>query len=157
MVDEYNILEDEVGFIDGNMNLSDESPLEKELSEHRAIKRLNEKQLTNLVYEMTLNMLNEDDLMAGAMDPQAPGTMPPAATGAMPPASSPIEDADKNVYKDNANKKKEEIAKKVGDTTGGAPGFNPKDEADDKDKKQLAKQVAENIIKQLTRDFAKKK
>ena len=129
--------------------------------------KINESQLNNLIYEITIKMLNEDDPTGGAMAPQAPGTMPPAAPGtmppaapgtmppaapgAMPPASSPIEDA-----KDNANKKKEEIAKKIGDTTGGAPGFSPKD-LNDKDKKQLAKQVAENVIKQLTRDFARKK
>ena len=154
MIDEYNIVYGDEEFIDGSMELGTESPLE--MKENKNVRKMNESQFLNLIYEMTLNMLNEDDPMAGAMAPQAPGATPPAAPGAMPPASSPIEDADKNVYKDNANKKKEEIAKQVGDTTGGAPGFNPKN-LGDKDKKQLARRVAENVIEQLTRDFAKKK
>lgn len=161
MTNEYNMADDGVGFINGDMNLSDESPLE--MNEAKNITRMNEAQFRNLVYEMALKMLNEDDTMAaggampagGAVDPNAA-----AAGGAMPGTPAPAEDADTQglpgKYASKAKEFTKQQAQKVGDNTGGAPGFNPQGPDDDK-KKQIAKQVAEHVIKQITEQFSKKK
>ena len=162
MIDEYNLVEGDEEFIDGSMELGTESPLE--MNENKNVRKMNESQFRNLVYEMTLKMLdeqlNEDDpAAAGAapMDPAAAGGAPmdPAAAAGGMPSAAP-EDADKNPYKDRADKKKEEIAKKAGDNTGGAPGFNPQG-PDDEQKKQIAKQVAESVLRQIKEQYGKKK
>ena len=156
MIDEYNLFEGDEEFIDGSMELGTESPLE--MNENKNVRKMNESQFRNLVYEMTIKMLDEkmnEDGAAAPMDPAAAGGAPmPPAAGVMPGATP--EDADKNPYKDRANKKKEEIAKKVGDNTGGAPGFNPQS-PDDEKKKQMAKQVAESILRQIKEEYRKKK
>ena len=146
-----------VAFIDGSMDLGAASPIEHEMIQETKRKKIamNESELRNYIYEKVIKMLNEDM----PMDPAAP--MPPAGGAPMPPAAGGMpgaapEDADKNPYKDRANKKKEEIAKNVGDNTGGAPGFNPQGPDDDK-KKQMAKQVAESILRQIKEEYRKKK
>jgi hypothetical protein len=166
MIDEYELMEDDVNPIDGSMDLGAKSPME--IGERRRVKRLSGGQFRKMVYEMTLKMLdeqlNEDDpAAAGAappMDPAAAGGAPMgvAGPGGPMPGAAP-EDADKNPYRDMADKKKAEIAKKVGDNSGGAPGFNPKETDDDKkdkkDKKNMAERVAESVIKQITEHFKK--
>lgn len=159
MIEEYNLVEGDEEFIDGSMELGTASPLEM-----NEIK-MNEGQFRNLVYEMTLKMLDEElnedgpaAPVAAPMDQATAGGAPmdpaAAAAGVMPSAAP--EDADKNPYKDKADKKKEEIAKKAGDNTGGAPGFNPQG-PDDEQKKQLAKRVAESILRQIKEQYKKKK
>jgi hypothetical protein len=178
MIDEYNLVEGDEEFIDGSMDLGTESPLE--MNEHKIVKKMNESQFRNYIYETVLNMLNEDGPMAAGgmpMDPAAAGGMPmdPAAAGGAPGGAP--EDADKNSYKDRADKKKSEIAQKVKDTTGGAPGFNPKDEGDEKDKdddkkdkkkdkdkkkhedkekKELAERIAKSVFNQILEEFGHK-
>ena len=181
MIDEYNLLEGDEEFIDGSMELGTESPLE--MNENKNVRKMNESQFRNYIYETVLNMLdeqilNEDDPMAAGgmpMDPAAAGGMPmdPAAAGGAPGVAP--EDADKNSYKDRADKKKSEIAQKVKDTTGGAPGFNPKDEGDDdkdkdddkkkdkdkkkhkdKEKKELAERIAKSVFNQILEEFGHK-
>ena len=49
MIDEYNMADDGVGFINGDMNLSDESPIEAEISEGKNVTKMNESQFRNLV------------------------------------------------------------------------------------------------------------
>ena len=168
MIYEYNIADDGVGYIDGDMNLSNESPIETEITEGKKVRKMNESQFRNLVYEMTLKMLdeqlNEDDPAAtggalpagGAMDPNAAT----ATGGAMPGTPAPAEDADTQglpgKYAAKAKEFSKQQAQKVGDNTGGAPGFNPQVPDDDK-KKQMAKQIAEHVIKQVIEQFGKKK
>ena len=164
MTNEYNMADDGVGFINGDMNLSDESPIEAEISEGKNITKMNESQFRNLVYEMTLKMLDEqlneeDPMAAGAPMPPAPGApMDPAAAGGMPGAAP--EDADKKglpaKYRDNSNKFMAKRAQEIGDKSGGAPGFNPQG-PDDEQKKQIAKQVAESVLRQIKEQYGKKK
>lgn len=167
MTNEYNMADDGVGFINGDMNLSDESPIEAEISEGKNVTRMSESQFRNLVYEMTLKMLdeqlNEEDPAAAGAPPMgpAPGGAPPmdpmAAGGApMPQASDADTDGLPGKYLKVANDFKAKKAQEVGDKSGGAPGFNPQGMDDDK-KKAVAKQVAESIIRQLTKEFSKKK
>jgi len=163
MIDEYNLVEGDEEFIDGSMELGTESPLE--MTENKIIQKMNESQFRNLVYEMTLKMLdeqlNEDDPMAAGAAPtdqtMAGGaTIDPATAAAGGMAIAAPEDVDKNPYKERADKEKQEIAKKVGDNSGGAPGFSPQG-PDDEQKKQMAKQVAESVLRQLKKEFSKKK
>lgn len=173
MIDEYNMADDGVGFINGDMNLSDESPIEAEISESKNVTKMNESQFRNLVYEMTLKILdeqlNEDDpAAAGAappMDPAAAGgaagaPMDPMAAGGavapMPQATDADTDGLPGKYLKIANDFKTKKAQEVGDNSGGAPGFNPQGMDDDK-KKELANQVAESVLRQLKKEFSKKK
>ena len=171
MIDEYNMADDGVGFINGDMNLSDESPIEAEISEGKNITKMNESQFRNLVYEITLKMLdeqlNEDDpAAAGAappMDPAAAGgaagaPMDPMAAGGAPMPQATDADAEglPGKYLKIANDYKTKKAQEVGDNSGGAPGFAPKGDDDDK-KKEVAKQVAESVLRQLKKEFSKKK
>lgn len=166
MIDEYNLVEGDEEFIDGSMELGTESPLE--MNENKNVRKMNESQFRNLVYEMTLKMLdeqlNEDDpAAAGAapMDPAAAGGAPmdPAAAGGMP-GPAPAEDADTQglpgKYAAKAKEFTKQQAQKVGDNTGGAPGFNPQG-PDDEQKKQIAKQVAESVLRQIKEQYGKKK
>lgn len=170
MTNEYNMADDGVGFINGDMNLSDESPIEAEISEGKNVTKMNESQFRNLVYEMTLKMLdeqlNEDDpAAAGAagapMDPAAAAggaapTDPMAAGGTpMPQATDADTDGLPGKYLKVANDFKEKKAQEVGDKSGGAPGFSPQG-PDDEKKKQMAKQIAESVLRQLKKEFSKK-
>lgn len=166
MTNEYNMADDGVGYIDGDMNLSDESPLEAEITEGKRVRKMSESQLRNLVYEITLEMLNEDNQMAAGappIGPMAAGGAPPmdpmAAGGAGAPAPRAT-DADSEglpgKYLKVANDFKTKKAQEVGDNSGGAPGFNPQG-FDDEKKKQMAKQVAESVLRQLKKEFCKKK
>lgn len=170
MTNEYNMADDGVGFISGDMNLSDESPIEAEINENKNVRKMNESQFRNLVYEMTLKMLdeqlNEDGPMAAGtppMDQAAAGgaagaPMDPMAAGGapMPQATDADVDGLPAKYRDNANKFMAKRAQEIGDKSGGAPGFNPQG-PDDEKKKQMAKQVAESVLRQLKKEFCKKK
>jgi hypothetical protein len=121
---------------------------------------MNESQFRNLVYEMTLKMLNEDDPIAAAAPvPAGAPTDPNAAAGGM--AIAAPEDVDKNPYKERADKEKQEIAKKVGDNSGGAPGFSPQGPVDKKTnrinerKKRLARRITNNVMTQVKEQFCK--
>lgn len=170
MIDEYNLLEGDEEFIDGSMELGTESPLE--MNENKNVTRMSESQFRNLVYEMTLKILdeqlNEDDpAAAGAappMDPAAAGgaagaPMDPMAAGGagapMPQATDADAEGLPGKYLKIANDYKTKKAQEVGDKSGGAPGFAPK--GDDDKKKEVAKQVAESVLRQLKKEFSKKK
>lgn len=173
MIDERNMADDGIGYIDGNMNLSDESPVEAEIMEgRRVVRRMGINEFTNLVYEMTLKMLdeqlNEDDPTAAAVPAPAGASMDPnaAAGGAMPGAPiTPAEDVDTQglpgKYAAKFKEVTKKIAQKVGDNTGGAPGFNPQGPDDKKNnrvderKKILAKRIANNVMNQLKEQFCK--
>lgn len=166
MIDEYNLVEGDEGFIDGSMELGTESPLE--MNENKNVRKISESQLHNLIYEITIKMLNEDDTMAAGAHPIGPmsaggaagATMDPMAAGGavtpMPQATDADADGLTGKYLKIANDFKAKKAKEVGDNSGGAPGFNPQGMDDDK-KKDIAKQVAESIIRQLTKEFSEKK
>ena len=164
MTNEYNMADDGVGFINGDMNLSDESPIEAELSENKYTRRLNERQFRNLIYETVLEMLdkqlNEDDPMAaGAPMPPAPGAPMDqlAGPGAMAPAPAAATDAD---ALPGEAKKAFKGAEKFKDPNGGAKGFAPQDapkDDKDKEKKELAEKISRHVLKQIVEQFGQKK
>jgi hypothetical protein len=168
MIDEYNLLEGDEEFIDGSMELGTESPLE--MNENKNVTKMNESQFRNLVYEMTLKMLdeqlNEDDPMAAGAAGAAPmdqtmaggATMDPTAAGGAPIPQAPDADTEglPGKYRGYSDKFMAMKAQEIGDKSGGAPGFSPQGPDDDK-KKELAKQVAESVLRQLKKEFGKKK
>lgn len=169
MIDEYNLTEMDDGFIDGSMELGTESPLE--MNENKRVRKMNESQFRNLIYEMTLKMLdkrlNEDDPMAAPAPSGAPADPNAAAAGgAMPGAPmTPAEDADTQglpgKYAAKAKEFSKQQAQKVGDNTGGAPGFNPQGPSDKKNnrinerKKRLARRITSNVMNQLKEELCK--
>ena len=169
MIDEYNMADDGVGFINGDMNLSDESPIEAEITENKHVRKLNERQFRNLIYETVLEMLdkqiNENDPMAaGAPMPPAPGAPmdPLAGPGAGVPAPAAATDAD---ALPGEAKKAFNGAEGFKDPNGGAKGFAPQDapnddkdkEDKDKKKKELAEKISRHVLKQIVEQFGKKK
>lgn len=169
MIDEYNMADDGVGFINGDMNLSDESPIEAEITENKHVRKLNERQFRNLIYETVLEMLdkqiNENDPMAaGAPMPPAPGAPmdPLAGPGAGVPAPAAATDAD---TLPGEAKKAFKGAEGFKDPNGGAKGFAPQDapnddkdkEDKDKKKKELAEKISRHVLKQIVEQFGKKK
>lgn len=169
MIDEYNMADDGVGFINGDMNLSDESPIEAEITENKHVRKLNERQFRNLIYETVLEMLdkqiNENDPMAaGAPMPPAPGAPmdPLAGPGAGAPAPAAVTDAD---ALPGEAKKAFKSAQGFKDPNGGAKGFAPQDapnddkdkEDKDKKKKELAEKISRHVLKQIVEQFGKKK
>ncbi len=169
MIDEYNMADDGVGFINGDMNLSDESPIEAEITENKHVRKLNERQFRNLIYETVLEMLdkqiNENDPMAaGAPMPPAPGAPmdPLAGPGAVAPAPAAATDAD---ALPGEAKKAFKSAQGFKDPNGGAKGFAPQDapnddkdkEDKDKKKKELAEKISRHVLKQIVEQFGKKK
>jgi len=169
MTNEYNMADDGVGFINGYMNLSDESPIEAEITENKHVRKLNERQFRNLIYETVLEMLdkqlNENDPMAaGAPMPPAPGAPmdPLAGPGAGVPAPAAVTDAD---TLPGEAKKAFKGAEGFKDPNGGAKGFAPQDapkddkdkEDKDKKKKELAERISRHILKQIVEQFGQKK
>ena len=171
MIDEYNMADDGVGFINGDMNLSDESPIEAEINEGKHVRKLNERQFRNLIYETVLEMLdkqiNENDPMAaGAPMPPAPGAPmdPLASPGAGVPAPAAATDADTLPGEAKEAFKGAEARR---DPNGGAKGFAPQDapnddkdkdkEDKDKKKKELAEKISRHVLKQIVEQFGKKK
>lgn len=174
MIDEYNLLEGDEEFIDGSMELGTESPLE--MNENKNVTRMSESQFRNLVYEMTLKMLDEqlnenDPMAAGAPMPPAPGAPmdPLAGPGAGVPAPAAATDADTLPGEAKEAFKGAEARK---DPNGGAKGFAPQDIAkDDKDKdkedkdkkdkdkekKELAEKISRHVLKQIVEQFGQKK
>ena len=181
MTNEYNMADDGVGFINGDMNLSDESPIEAEISEGKHVRKLNERQFRNLVYETVLKMLdeqlNEEDTMAaGAPMPPAPGAPmdPLAGPGAGVPAPAAATDADTLPGEAKKAFKGAEARK---DPNGGAKGFAPQDapkddkdkdkedkdkedkdkkKHEDKEKKELAERIAKSVFNQILEEFGHK-
>jgi hypothetical protein len=182
MIDEYNLVEGDEEFIDGSMELGTESPLE--MNENKNVRKMNESQFRNLIYETVLEMLDEqlnenDPMAAGAPMPPAPGAPmdPLAGPGAGVPAPAAATDADtlpgeaKKAFKDAEARK---------DPNGGAKGFAPQDapkddkdkedkdkedkdkkkkdkEDKDKKKKELAEKISRHVLKQIVEQFGKKK
>lgn len=157
MIDEYNLIEGDEEFIDGSMELGTESPLE--VNENKNVRKMNESQFRNYIYETVLDMLDEQ--MLNEDDPMAAGTPMPPAPGAGAPAPAAATDADalpgeaKKAFKD---------AEKFKDPNGGAKGFAPQDvpnddkdkEDKDKEKKELAENISRYVFKQLIEQFEQK-
>ena len=185
MIDEYNLIEGDEGFIDGSMELGTESPLE--MNENKSVRKMNESQFRNLIYETVLEMLdkqlNENDPMAaGAPMPPAPGAPmdPLAGPGAGVPAPAAATDADTLPGEAKEAFKGAEARR---DPNGGAKGFAPqdiakddkdkdkdkedkdkkdkdkdkKDKDKDKEKKELAEKISRHVLKQIVEQFGKKK
>lgn len=174
MTNEYNMADDGVGFINGDMNLSDESPIEAEISECKHVRKLNERQFRNLVYETVLKMLDEqlnenDPMAAGAPMPPAPGAPMDPLAGPSAGAPAPAAATDADTLPGEA-KKAFKSAQGFKDPNGGAKGFAPQDapkddkDKDDKDKedkdkkkKELAEKISRHVLKQIVEQFGRKK